>query len=243
MTMTAAASFQAFLTGAKIINGFDRSSRVFGDLPVQLCWTSWMDPGVHTGFAMVLYATAGPSDARATDIAQHYDTTMKRIGVAGWPGGEPGAVQGGLPDLCSAALLAVHTELLTGDENGQVRTAVSRVGRLGAVFAGSPFWDASPPDDPSDGTPHIGAAGIGAESFINLRSERDRDYLSPVRVRSAFGYALEEEYGVAMDSQQPGDAKSAFSDIRTKRAGIYIPGPDHVRDAFAHALLAIRRNG
>ena len=240
--MTALSSFQGFLTVSGLIAQIDRSSRVFGDPAVSLRWTAWMDPGVHSGFAVVLYAADGSGD-RAATIAEHYDKVMRKIGICGWRE-ELGAVQHGVPDLCSAAILAVHTELLTDDEIQQARTAIGRIRKMGALFSGSTFWDVEPdPARTPDEEPGIGPAGIGAESFINLRSERDRDYLSPVRIRSMFAYGLEEEFGITMDSQQPGDAKHAFSDIRMKKAGLYVPGPDHVRDALAHSLLAIRRNG
>lgn len=218
--MDASASFQAFLTVTRIV-------RQYPYAPVR--WTAWMDPGVHTGFAMVVYAD--PQHAAA------FNESMAKSGIAGWPaiGQGPGAPAAGIPDLCNAALLAVHTELLTDSETLQVRTAVGRIRRLGASFPSA--------DGDDQLIPGLGPALIGAESFINLRSERDRDYLSPVRVRSMFAYALEDEFGVQMDSQQPGDAKTAFSEIRMKRAGLYLPGPDHVRDALAHCLLAIRRNG
>jgi len=243
---TNSSDFKAFLIASDLINRFDRSSRVFGPLEVEIHWTAWMDPGVHTGFAMVVYASipgVETSDSATADrdvVEKHYRDAMTRIGIAGWHA-EAGLPGQGTCDLVGSTVLAIHHELLTGDEVQQVRTAVGRIRQLGAIFAETTSWDM--PFDAYDNDPHLGLAGIGAESFINLRNERDAAYLSPVRVRSMFQYALDDEFGVIMDSQQPGDAKTSFSDIRMKAAGLYVPGPDHVRDALAHALLAIRRNG
>ena len=228
---TNSAPFQAFLIASQTARSI---------APGLVRWTAWMDPGVHTGFAMVTYARSPASEAL-------FDDGMKRVGICGWHG-VPGVVKRpdgeGLFDVCSAAILSIHTELLTDHEPQQVRTAIARVRQLGAVFTGSSMWNL-PLGAADEYTldPHLGAAGVGAETFINLRPERSAEYLSPVRIRSMFQYALEDEFGVDMQGQMPGDAKNTFSDIRTKKLGLYIPGPDHVRDALAHALLAIRKHG
>jgi hypothetical protein len=233
MSLPQGANFQSFLTVSGLLNAIHRGWSVSDTTGIELYWTAWCDPGVHTGFAIVLYANAVTIGADKVHVK--FDETMQKMHICGWPGsGRPGAI--GDPDMCNAALLSIHTELLTGDERQQVRTMVGRIRKMGNLFSG-PGWDAT------SGDPHIGAAGIGAESFVNLRNERDADYLSPVRVRSMLAYAIEDEFGVDLLGQQPGDAKSAFSDIRMKGQDMYLPGPDHIRDALAHSLLAIRKHG
>jgi hypothetical protein len=89
----------------------------------------------------------------------------------------------------------------------------------------------------------LGEAGVGCESFTNMRADRSRDYLSPVRVTAAFSYAVEDEFGIKLLGSNPGDMKSAFGPLVIKELGMWIEGPDHVRDALGHVLFAIRKWG
>jgi hypothetical protein len=236
--MNSTADFQAFLLLSQTLKSW---SKVWGT-GASLRWTLWIDPGTHTGLAAVLYARPAPGDT-AEDLAPRLQAAMikagigqkARIGLPG-PAEDPGA-----PGLTDTVLIGIHTELLHTDERQMARVAVGRVRQLGKAFCGGP-WDTflASPEDMVEGF-GLGGAGVGAEMFFNLRAERSPEYLSPVRVRSMFAYALEDELGLDMKGQTSGDALNTFSDVRLKGVDLYIPGPDHERAALAHTLLAIRK--
>ncbi len=241
-------SFTAFLAYARLVKGM--SDTPFEGKKFNIHWSLWIDPGKHTGLAAVIYATplAG-SDETAITLAERLDKTIVSLNVAPSPRGIglPGDQVPGAPGAVGAVVMGMWTELLFDpSENYMVRQAISRVRDIGKAFAGTMSWDATSGAEMGtfgidEGDPHIGTAGIGAESFILLKPERDPEYLSPVRIRSAFSYALEDEFAILMRDQMPGDAKNTFSDDRLRRAGLYIKGSDHPRDALRHTLLAIRK--
>lgn len=229
--------FQTFVTYAKFIA--QMADNPFQDRPAfDLQWTLWLDPGTHTGLAAVLYATPREG-ANAIDLAEKLHVALERLHASqdGVRAGLPGEVVPGAPGATGAAIVGIWTELLYAEENQMVRQAISRVRTLGAALAGKRFWDVV--FDPQG--PRLGLAGVGAETFTVLKPQQDHEFLSPVRVRSAFSYALEDEFGIAMMGNSPGDAKRTFSDERLRRAGLYVSGPDHVRDALRHCLLSIRK--
>lgn len=90
----------------------------------------------------------------------------------------------------------------------------------------------------------------GCEGFIPLQLNQDKDFLSPVRIRSGLDYdmaktmprdATEIGSGVPLHIQMPVDAKAAFNNQRLQALRMYTEGPDHINDAKRHCLLHIRR--
>jgi hypothetical protein len=218
----------------------------------KLCWSLWLDPGTHTGLGAVVYylppswsatdAPGGFGKDRISGYGEALRTWQKVVGKLG-----PGCVPG-VNDLCydatGAMVLAYWAEFMAGDENALVRTCVGRVRQLGELFGGK-GWDGffEGPDGETAGSSGLGKAGVGCESFTNMRADRSRDYLSPVRVTAGFSYAVEDEFGITLLGSNPGDMKSAFGSLVIKELGMWIEGPDHVRDALGHVLFAIRKWG
>lgn len=94
-------------------------------------------------------------------------------------------------------------------------------------------------------------AAIGIESFT-LRQRAVE--LSPVSVRARIEYGLwliekwdAEEDGRAMGRgrhlyvQSPSQAKTNVSDDQLRAAGLWLPGPDHPRDATKHCITFLER--
>jgi hypothetical protein len=71
----------------------------------------------------------------------------------------------------------------------------------------------------------------------------DPESLSPVRIAAMLQYAkFRGELGDAtITLQDRGIAKQTMTDERLQRAGYYVRGSDHVRDATRHAITALRR--
>jgi hypothetical protein len=133
-------------------------------------------------------------------------------------------------------VLSFYSEFLGPDEHKTVRTAMSRVRGLGAIWAANPAWDVEEMAEDDHG-----CGFVEAETFRVLRLDHDDDYVAPIRVRSAFSYALEDELGIEMKSNSPTDAKDSFGPLQLKRLGMWVSGPDHVRDALAHVLFQTRK--
>ena len=93
----------------------------------------------------------------------------------------------------------------------------------------------------------------GCESFVPRQLNQDKDFLSPVRLRSKIDYELWRKRnlsasvgrdggeGVTLHVQAPVDAMNAFTNERLKALRMYTEGPDHINDAKRHCLLHIRR--
>lgn len=94
-------------------------------------------------------------------------------------------------------------------------------------------------------------AAIGIESF-NLRQMAVE--LSPVSVTAKIEYGLwlmekweaeEEERdmgrGRLVFKQSPSFAKTTLTDIRQRDYGLWVPGPDHKRDAIKHCYTFLQR--
>jgi len=200
-----------------------------------------MDPGKATGLASVVYLVPPPPvevpGGRVSALGVAVDAWSKVLA-----GLRAGNVPGGLLptyDATGAIVLSYFSECLSGDENVMVRTAMSRVRGLGAIWFGSPAWDIGDGED--EAKCGLGLAGVGAETFRVLRADSSEDYVSPLRVRSAFSYALEDEFGVRLLGNSPSDALNVFGAIQLKQLGMYVSGPDHVRDALSHCLFGIRK--
>jgi hypothetical protein len=87
---------------------------------------------------------------------------------------------------------------------------------------------------------------VGIEDFILQTRNSDRAVLSPVRItaklefamwRGLFDYDGKVRRREMLAKQSASDAKKSFTDDRLKRANLYTPGPDHIRDSTRHALL------
>jgi hypothetical protein len=80
---------------------------------------------------------------------------------------------------------------------------------------------------------------IGYEGFSLAMQSRDPDLLEPVR----FGAVLEDRLrgtGVVPEKQMPGE-RSVITDARLRLWDLWVPGPDHPRDALKHGLAFFRR--
>ena len=117
---------------------------------------------------------------------------------------------------------------LNGNENEQA----SRVAQIAARIGGP------------------NGLAIGVESFSLRTNVTAQEVLAPVRVTSKIEYVLwrgiKDHDGVIrkrdqIAKQSPSDAKSSMDDERLKRAGMYTPGPDHIRDSTRHSILWLNR--
>lgn len=100
----------------------------------------------------------------------------------------------------------------------------------------------------------VGGEGLAVvlEDFILRSQYKDRSLLSPVRINAKFEFAfhrgVREADGVVRRRvfppdrlQSSSDAKNVITDARLKLWQMYLPGPDHPRDATRHALLWLRK--
>jgi hypothetical protein len=205
----------------------------------RLYWSAGVDPGTATGFSTALYLVP-PAAREVEDFADYMNAGRgQKISVLGQVVDQWGKILKtvGMPaeyvpkdllgtyDATGAVVLAYWAEYFASEENSMVRQMVSRIRGLLSI-------------EHLD----LGPAGVNVESFRLLRMDKDRAYLSPVRVTAALEYALEDEFEIATKSNTPGDAKNAFSELQFKHLGIWASGPDHVRDALSHNLFGIRKS-
>lgn len=83
---------------------------------------------------------------------------------------------------------------------------------------------------------------LAVEDFKVNKVNGDEEFLSPVRIgRRLEGMLMATEpqfaIGGGLDWYMPA-RKAEFSDTRLEALGLYVPGPDHRRDATRHALIA-----
>ena len=71
----------------------------------------------------------------------------------------------------------------------------------------------------------------------------DQETFSPVRINAQLQLLhYEKRMGDAtLHFQGRAQAFHTYTDERLKRLGLYVPGPDHIRSATKHALMALRR--
>jgi len=206
-----------------------------------LLWITGMDPGKATGLAQVVYLVP----PAPVEVADTFNVERASRGEPAWgkhkvssvgyavdtwskvlAGIRAQNVPGGLLptyDATGAIVLTWFSEFLSGDENAMVRKAVSRYRQLSNIWEGE---------------------GVGlatCERFTVLRADSSVDYVSPIRVRAAFAYALEDEFGIRTLGVYSSDALSEFGPLQLKHLGMYPSGPDHVRDALGHGLFGIRK--
>jgi hypothetical protein len=80
------------------------------------------------------------------------------------------------------------------------------------------------------------------ESFTPKKPITSPEYLSPVRVAARIEMCVETHYILAkLFWQTSSDAMSTAPDSRLKLWGLYVAGPDHIKDATRHAITFIRK--
>jgi hypothetical protein len=83
---------------------------------------------------------------------------------------------------------------------------------------------------------------IALESFSPRKPIRSEEYLSPVYVNSRIQFLVDtNRIKAPLFYQTPSIAMDTASDKRLKRWGLYVPGPDHIKDGTRHAITFIRR--
>jgi len=90
----------------------------------------------------------------------------------------------------------------------------------------------------------VGPAVIVEDFTVQINNPTtDRELLSPVRIGSMLCMIrrLRKMGDAHVVFQDRGIAKSTATDDRLKEWGYYVPGPDHIRDATRHAIVALRR--
>ena len=133
---------------------------------------------------------------------------------------DPDVVFGG--QKISQSPVAWQAGMALGPEQQQVDFLLSMVCR-GGRFAGP-------------------GLGVVVESFVVARISQEQTFLSPVRVGHMFAYGWHLLAGREVAAwQSPSDAKNVITDQRLRLWEMYLPGPDHPRDATRHALLWLRR--
>lgn len=81
---------------------------------------------------------------------------------------------------------------------------------------------------------------IGSENFRVAQFNSSEEFLSPVRIRSKLDFYYWRGGQVLWD-QSPSEAKTSITDERLTLWNMYVPGPDHIRDALRHNLLWLRK--
>lgn len=127
-----------------------------------------------------------------------------------------------LVELCGVQHLAIEDFILRGNGSG---------GRMAGVNSGR------------DG---LSAVRITAQLDAILRSRRLIQFYGvrggvENRVGQRGQMRLGKKDGCMLHKQQPGSAKQAFTDDRLRRAGLWIVGHEHARDAMRHLCLLYRR--
>jgi hypothetical protein len=83
---------------------------------------------------------------------------------------------------------------------------------------------------------------IVCESFTPKKPITSSEYLSPVRIAARIQFCKDTSYTLAkLTYQTPSMAMKTATDERLKLGGLYVPGPDHIKDATRHAITFIRR--
>lgn len=119
---------------------------------------------------------------------------------------------------------------LRGSENGMVESVLEICRALWRTGV----WEDADPD----------VAVVVWESFILRMYSADPALLSPVRLLAKWDYAmtvLPSPFPFPQVRQSSSDAKRTVTDERLTRWGLWVPGPDHRRDALRHAALVARR--
>jgi hypothetical protein len=81
---------------------------------------------------------------------------------------------------------------------------------------------------------------IAIEDFVLRQSTRDRELLSPVRLTARFRDRM-REIPLALWLFSPSDSMNICNDQRLRSWGLYVAGPDHIKDATRGAVLASRK--
>lgn len=85
---------------------------------------------------------------------------------------------------------------------------------------------------------------IALEDFIHRTDVTSREVLAPVRVGAKIHFCIETGMAgsvVGVEWQLPALAFETMPDHRLKKAGLWVAGSAHIRDAARHAMTLIRR--
>jgi hypothetical protein len=89
---------------------------------------------------------------------------------------------------------------------------------------------------------HEPPLAIAMESFLPKKPIIDESYLSPLAVIYRVELLVDTGWiTVPLFYQSPSQAMDVATDFRLKSWGLYIPGPDHIKDGTRHAITLIRR--
>lgn len=209
-----------------------------------------VDPGVTTGVAITNNAFAG----------QKFDKLVKGLGKIRDANRGTGGTKGDGKMQMAWGELPVTTELLPGSFVGWFEIGPSR-------GWDHEYWTAVLLAELIE---YCGVQWLAVEDFILRvgRGSSDRDGLAAVRVTSCFMTILRERKLCAFQGirggteckasqragmhlgyrsgarilwQSPSNAKGVMTDDRLRRAGLWIPGKDHARDAMRHLALLWRQ--
>lgn len=182
------------------------------------------DPGVSTGWSTWCIDRVTLLDDSEVSIG-------RRLRTAKWEAGEFSrrAVAQRLKENPTDAVAA--EALGGGVEAWDSYTADLMVGMCRAT------WERHEVD------PELDVFVVVQEDFILQTRDAARHTLAPVRVNAAFDYALrpKPEVGLHKVKFLASEAKTTVTDARLKRWDLYVPGPDHVRDAMRHGILFMRK--
>jgi hypothetical protein len=83
---------------------------------------------------------------------------------------------------------------------------------------------------------------IALEDFEPRKNIQGEAFFSPMLINARIQFCIDTHYILApLFYQMPSLAMDTASDERLKRWNLYVPGPDHTKDATRHAITFIRR--
>lgn len=85
---------------------------------------------------------------------------------------------------------------------------------------------------------------IALEDFTLRTNVTSREVLSPVRVAAKIHFCIETGRAgsvIGVEWQLPATAMETMPDNRLEKAGLWVEGSEHIRDAARHAMTLIRR--
>jgi len=83
---------------------------------------------------------------------------------------------------------------------------------------------------------------IAMESFYPMKPIIDESYLSPLAVIHRVQMLIDMGHvHLPIFYQTPNQAMQVANDERLRRWGLYVQGPDHIKDGTRHAITFIRR--
>lgn len=86
----------------------------------------------------------------------------------------------------------------------------------------------------------IGKCVVVIEDFVPQQLNKDRHFLSPIRVTAKLELLLYQR-NLQCTKQMPSTAKATIKDDYMREIGLWTPGQPHANDAVRHGLLFLRR--